>query len=66
MSTASTYLYKRFRLNNQLVEVRRVQDGADPEIVIRYVNDDDALSAHEVPLTLRFFVKFAIPVRRLA
>ena len=65
MSTATTYLYKRFQLNKRLVEVRRVEDGANPELVIRYVDDDDGLSKNEVALTLRFFVKYAKPVRKL-
>ena len=66
MSTAAIYLYKRFQLNGKLIEVRRVEDGQNPEVVIRYVNDDDELSAHEVSLTLRFLLKYGKQVRRLS
>ena len=66
MSTAALYLYKRFQLNGRLIEVRRVEDGQNPEIIIRYVNDDDELSTNEVALTLRFLLKYGKQVRRLS
>jgi hypothetical protein len=56
--SAAQYLYKRFKLNGKLLEVRRVEDGDRPEVVVRYVNDDNELSANEFNLTLRFLLKF--------
>ena len=64
--SAAQYLYKRFRLNGRLVEVRRVEDGVRPEVVVRYVNDNDELSANEFNLTLRFLLMFGQQVRVMA
>lgn len=61
--SAAKYLYSRFRLNGKILEVRRIEDGDRPEVVVRYVNDDDELSSNEFNLTLRFLLAYGKQVR---
>lgn len=66
MSTPASYVYRRFRINGKLLEVRNIKGETNPEVVVREVNDDDELSAHEYSLTLRFLLKYGTLIRRLA
>lgn len=66
MSAAVMCLYKRFRMpSGKLLEVRRVEEGAHPEVVVREVNDDDELSPGEFNLSLRFILAHGREVRRV-
>jgi hypothetical protein len=38
------------------VEVRRIEQGANPEAVVREVNENDQLAPREDTLTLRFLL----------
>lgn len=65
-SSAGQHLYQRFRLpSGKLVEVRKVADGNRPEVIVREVNGDNELSAHEFYLRLDFLLQRATPVRNL-
>jgi hypothetical protein len=66
MSAATLCLYKRFRMpSGNLLEVRRVTDGAHPEVVVRKVDENDKLSPGEFNLTLRFLLAYGREVRRV-
>lgn len=66
MSVAARCLYKRFRMpSGKLLEVRRVQEGERPEVVVREVNDDDELSPGEFVLSLRFLLGHGKEVPRV-
>ena len=60
--SASQYLYKRFVLpwNGKLIEVRKVQDGNRPEVVVREVDSNDELSLTEYSLRLDFLLQRAV------
>lgn len=54
---SSPHMYKRFILpSGKVVEVRRVEQGANPEAVVREVNENDQLAPREDTLTLRFLL----------
>ncbi|MBH2008312.1 MAG: hypothetical protein I8H71_01295 [Xanthomonadaceae bacterium] len=63
--SAAQYLYKRFELpwNGKLVEVRKVQEGLRPEVVVREVDADDRLTTSEYSLRLDFLLQRARAVR---
>ena len=65
--SAAQYLYKRFALpkTGKLIEVRKVEEGQRPEVVVREVNDDDELSPGEYNFTLEFLLKHGREVRRV-
>lgn len=64
--SAAQFLYRRFTLpSKMLIEVRRVEEGAHPEVVVREVNDDDELSPGEFNLKLEFVAKYGKEVRRV-
>lgn len=57
--SANPYMYQRFILpSKKMVEVRRVEEGRRPEVVVREVNDDNQLSHHEFNLKLEFLLKY--------
>lgn len=54
---SSPYMYKRFILpSGKVVEVRGMEQGANPEVVVREVNEHDQLAPREDTLTLRFLL----------
>lgn len=54
---SSPYMYKRFILpSGKVVEVRGIGNGANPEAVVREVNEHDQLAPREDTLTLRFLL----------
>lgn len=54
---SSPYMYKRFILpTGKVVEVRRVEQGHNPEVVVREVNEHDQLAPRDDKLTLRFLL----------
>lgn len=55
---SSPYMYKRFILpTGKVVEVRRVERGHNPEVVVREVNEHDQLAPRDDTLTLSFLLK---------
>lgn len=57
LMASSPHIYKRFILpSGKVVEVRRIEQGSNPEAVVREVNENDQLAPREDTLTLRFLL----------
>jgi hypothetical protein len=64
--SASQYLYTRWLMpSKKMIEVRRVQDGAHPEVVVREVNDNNQLGPAEWSHKLRFLLEHGKKVRHV-
>jgi hypothetical protein len=64
--SASQYLYTRWLMpSKKMIEVRRVQDGARPEVVVREVNDNNQLGPAEYSHTLQFLLAHGKKVRHV-
>ena len=57
LMASSPHIYKPFILpSGKVVEVRRIEQGTNPEAVVREVNENDQLAPREDTLTLRFLL----------
>lgn len=64
--SASQYLYTRWLMpSKKMIEVRKVQEGARPEVVVREVNHDNQLGPAEYSHTLQFLLTHGKKVRNV-
>lgn len=62
--SASQYLYTRWLMpSKKMIEVRRIENGARPEVVVREVNGDNQLCPGEYNHTLQFLLAHGQRVR---